>query len=168
MTEEHVEKKKMRTGTKVAIGCSSGCLVVFIMVAILIGVGFGYVKKIVTKYENELKGYGFEIVTTGQVLEINEPINEPLLLKGQVVRILEGSTTNVAVLAQVCEVFGEVEGKLYFRGQILTVQPGAVIRDGINATAQVIRNNGRIEGGITGEYQLVETLVVPEPEQEGE
>lgn len=168
MTETGVEKKKMGTGAKVAIGCGSGCLVVVLLAAVGIGVGIFYVKNLVVRYETELKGYGFESVTKGQVLDITEPVTEPILFKGQVVRLMADCSTNVAVLAQVCEVHGKVDGKLYFRGQMLTVQPNAEILGGVDAHAQVIQNNGKIEGPITGRYQLVETKPGSGGEQEEE
>ena len=156
MTDSEVKKKKMGTGAKVAIGCGSGCLGLVVLVALLIGGGAFYVKKIISKYETELKGYGFETVTTGQVLDITEPITQPVLLKGQVVRIKADCSCDIAVLAQACEVYGKVDGKLYFRGQVLTVQPGGEILGGVDAQAQVLQNKGKIEGGITGKYQLIE------------
>ncbi len=164
-----MEKKKMGTGAKVAIGCGSGCLVVVLLGGVLIGVGAVYLKKMIAGYEAELKGYGFESVTSGQVLDITEPVTEPTLFKGQVIRILTDSSTNIAILAQVCEIHGQVDGKLYFRGQVLTVEPRAKILGGIDAQAQVIQNNGTIKGGITGKYQLVDMKAASgndEPEEE--
>jgi len=113
------------------------------------------VKKTITRYEQELKGFGFEKVASGQMLDMAEPVTEPILLKGQMVRIMAGSTTNLAVLAQACEVNGRIEGTLYFRGQVLTVNPGAVITGGVNAHAQALVNHGTIKGGITGKHQAL-------------
>lgn len=155
------EKKKMGTGAKVAIGCGSGCLVVVLLIAVAAIGGTVYVKKIITKYETELKGHGFETVVTGQMLDITDPVDEPTLFKAQVARIMSDCSTNMAVLAQACEVSGKIEGKLYFRGQILTINPGAEILGGVDAQAQVLMNNGKIEGGITGKYQLVEPSNLP-------
>ena len=162
MTDQVIEKKKMGTGAKVAIGCGSGCLVVVLLAVIGIGVGMFYVKKMIGKYELELKGYGFEQVTAGQMLTITDPITEPVILKGQAVKIMSDCSTNLAVMAQVCEIFGKVDGKLYFRGQMLTVHPGAEITGGVDAQAQVVQNNGTIEGGMTGKYQLLEKGSVSE------
>lgn len=156
ITEAGTEKKKMGTGAKVAIGCGSGCLVVVLLIAVAAIAGTVYVKKIITKYETELKSHGFETVVTGQMLDITDPIDEPILLKAQVVRIMSDCSTNMAVLAQACEVSGTIEGKLYFRGQVLTVHPGAEILGGMDAQAQLVQNNGKIEGGMTGKYQLIE------------
>ena len=149
------EKKKMGTGAKVAIGCGSGCLVLVLLAVIGIIVSTVMVKKMVAKYEEELKGYGFEKVTSGQLIDVSDQVDEPILYKGQVVRVMGDCSTNMAILAQTCEIFGRVDGKLYFRGQVLTVHPGAEIMGGVDAQAQVLVNNGKIEGGIEGKYQLL-------------
>jgi len=162
MTNQLVEKKKMATGAKVAIGCGSGCLVVILLLVIGIGAGAFYVKKMIGTYEAELKSYGFEKVTSGQMLTITEPITEPVLLKAQSLQLRADCSTNLAVLAQMCDVYGKVNGRLYFRGQMLTVHPGAEITGGVDAQAQLLQNNGTIEGGLTGKYQLLEQGAVPE------
>lgn len=162
MADQVVEKKKLGTGAKVAIGCGSGCLVVVLLMVIGIGVGAYYVKKMIGTYETELKSHGFEQVAAGQMLNISEPITEPVLLKGQAVKIMSDCSTNLAVLAQVCEVYGKIDGTLYFRGQMLIVQPGAEILGGVDVQAQVLQNNGTIEGGMTGKYQLLEQGSVSE------
>ncbi len=161
MDETGAKKKKMGTGAKVAIGCGSGCLVVVLLAAVAIAVSAFYVKKIVSKYETELKGHGFETVVQNQMLNITEPVIEPILFKGQSVRIMSDCSTNMAVLAQVCEIHGTIEGKLYFRGQMLTVHPGAEILGGVDAQAQLVQNNGKIEGGITGKYQVAGSAGLP-------
>lgn len=162
MTDEVVEKKKMGTGAKVAIGCGSGCLVVVLLMIIGIGAGAFYVIKMINNYESELKGHGFDTVVSGQAVTVTEPITEPVILKGQAVKVLSDCSTNLAVLAQICEVYGKIDGKLYFRGQMLTVQPGAEITGGVDIQAQVLQNLGTVEGGITGKYQLIE---VPQKEE---
>ena len=156
MAEAGVEKKKMKTGAKVAIGCGSGCLGIILLAVAAVVVGTLYVKKIVSKYEMELKGYGFEEVTSGQMLNITQPVTDPILFKAQSIRIMSDCSTNMAVLAQVCEIDGTIEGKLYFRGQVLTINPGAEVLGGIDAQAQLLQNKGLVHGGITGKFQLIE------------
>ncbi len=157
-TPETPQKKKLSTGTKWAIGCGSGCLTL-IVIAIVLGItGTVVVKKIITKYETELKGLGFETVISGQSVDVTDPVTEPKLFKGQMVRILADSSTDVAVLAQVCEVHGTIHGKLYFRGQVLTIRPGASITDGVDLQAQILQNHGNISGEITGKYQSASAI----------
>ena len=165
LNEAGTEKKRMGTGAKVAIGCGSGCLVFVLLVVLAIAAGAFYVKKIISKYEDELKSHGFDTVIQGQMLNITEPINEPILFKGQSVRILSDCSTNMAVLAQVCELHGRIEGKLYFRGQMLTLHPDAEILGGVDAQAQLVQNNGKIEGGITGKYQIAAPPAAAPPPQ---
>jgi hypothetical protein len=130
-------------------------VLILIAVAAIIAVTV-YVKKTISRYENELKGYGFETVKAGQMLTLSDPVDEPVLFKAQSVRIMSDCSTNMAVLAQMCEVYGRVEGKLYFRGQILTVHPGAEILGGLDVQTQLLQNSGKIEGSVTGKYQLIE------------
>ena len=156
LIEAHAEKKKMGTGAKVAIGCGSGCLVFILLLVAAILAGVFYVKNIITKYEDDLKSHGFETVVQEQMLEVVDPVSEPILFKGQMVRIMADCSTNMAVLAQACEVHGTVLGTFYFRGQVLTVHPGAELLGGADIQAQVLQNNGKIEGEITGKYQLLE------------
>lgn len=68
-------------------------------------------------------------------------------------RILTDAETDVAVLAQSCEIHGTIQGKLYFRGQILTIKPGAKVLGGIDVQTQVLQNQRDVTGEITGKYQ---------------
>lgn len=147
------QKKKMSTGSKWAIGCGCGCLSVILLAAVIGIAGFAFFKKTVETYENELKGLGFETVVSGQSVDITSPITEPALYKGQIVRILSNSETDVAVLAQACEIYGTIHGKVYFRGQMLTIHPEAVITDGLDIQAQVLLNEGSVSGDISGQFQ---------------
>jgi hypothetical protein len=153
--ERPAQKKKLGTGAKWAIGCSSGCLTVLVLAIALGFAGYAYIKKAVAGYETELKGLGFETVIQQQMVDVTQPITQPVLLKGQMVRIMADCSTNIAVLAQVCEINGKVDGKIYFRGQVLTIGPNGEVLGGIDAQAQFIQNNGRIEGEISGKYQLI-------------
>ncbi|MCF7848292.1 MAG: hypothetical protein K9M45_05530 [Kiritimatiellales bacterium] len=161
--EEKPVKKKLGTGAKWGIGCGSGCLVLILLVAGVAIFSVFYVKKIVATYETELKGLGFEKVEMAQMQDVHDPVTEPILFKGQTVRIFADCSTNIAVLAQLCEIHGKIEGKLYFRGQLLTIQPKAEITGGLDATAQLVQNHGKVEGGITGKHQLIDTRPRSQP-----
>lgn len=163
MSEVMTEKKKMGTGAKVAIGCGSGCLGMILLVAIAIGVAAFYVKGLIDEYETELQSYGFETVQSAQVIQVTEPITEPVLLKGQTVIIQADCTTDVAVLAQLCEVHGKIEGNLYFRGQIITLKSGSEITGNADVKAQVLVNSGEVTGEITGEFQEVDESALQTP-----
>ncbi len=165
LLEKSAEKKKMGTGAKVAIGCGSGCLVVVLLIVVVIVAGAFYVKNIITKYEVDLKSHGFETVVQEQMLDVVDPVSELILFKGQIVRIMANCSTNMAVLAQACEIHGTIEGKLYFRGQMLTIHPGAELLGGADVQAQVLLNNGKIEGEMTGKYQLSEPQTHSSPSE---
>lgn len=159
MAEEATDpgpRKGMRTGAKVGIGCGIGCLVVVILLAVGGFIVFKKVKSKIGQVKSELIELGFENVVRGQMLEVRDPITEHTLYMGQVVKIMSDSTGDVAVMAQSCEVHGKIKGKLYFRGQVLVVQPQAEIADGLDVIAQMIQNYGKIEGGITGTYQALQ------------
>ena len=155
------QKKKLSKGAKWAIGCGSGCLTVLILTAIAITAVSLYVKKQIAAYERELKNQGFTTVMEQQLLTITEKVHAPILYKGQLVRLLADSNCDVAILAQAAEIHGTIYGKVYFRGQALTIEPNAKVYGGIDAKASVIQNLGLIEGEITGTYQLDGAAPVP-------
>ena len=145
--------KKMGAGAKWGIGCGIGCLVVIVLLVVAALVGTGMVKKLVADKKAELKALGFENEIAGHMLEVRQPIDKPTLLMGQMVRIFADCSTNVAVLAQSCEVHGKVNGRLYFRGQMLVIQPNAEITGGMDLMAQVVQVFGTVRGEVTGTYQ---------------
>jgi hypothetical protein len=161
---QSVEKKGMGTGAKVALGCGIGCLVLVVVFAVAAFVAFRMGMSYLDKAAEEFRAKGFENVVRVQNIEVTEPIHEPVLYMGQVVKIMADCTTDLAVMAQVCEIHGTVEGKLHFVGQVLTIQPGAVLKGGLDTKAQLIQNYGQIEGEITGAYQsLVDKSQQSEP-----
>jgi cytoskeletal protein CcmA (bactofilin family) len=102
----------------------------------------------------EFNQLGFEYVVKAQTIEVWEDINEKTLFMGQVVKIYGNCSTDLAIMAQMAEIHGNVGGKVYFRGQLLVIQPNAVITNGVDVMAQAVKNYGKVEGGITGKYQI--------------
>ncbi len=150
-------KKGMSTGAKWGIGCGSGCLVLIIVIPLACFIGYRVVKGKIDTMATELKDkHGFEYVVKGQTIVIDETITKPTLYMGQMVKIHGDCTTNLAVMAQMCELYGAVEGKMYFRGQILTIKPEAHLKDGLDVFAQMVQNQGTIDGKITGSYQTIQ------------
>lgn len=152
---EAMKKPGLSTGAKWGIGLGAGCLVLVIGAVVLSAVGYWYVKGKIKETTAELQALGFTNQVQQQVVEVKDTITQPTLYLGQVVKIFGDCTTNLAVVAQVAEIHGRVEGKVYFRGQILTIQPKAELLNGLDATAQVVQNFGKITGEITGTHQLV-------------
>ena len=156
MTEEIQAKKGMSTGAKWGLGCGVGCLVIVILVAVGGFVGYRVIKGKIAGTVTELKNLGFAKVETGPQFVVTTDITEPTLYVAQMVKITGNCTTNLAIVAQMAEIHGRVDGKVYFRGQILVVQPNAELRGGLDVQAQVIQKFGRIDGAITGVYQALD------------
>jgi cytoskeletal protein CcmA (bactofilin family) len=75
---------------------------------------------------------------------------------GQVVKLMSECQTNVAIVAQVGEVHKRVAGDVYFRGQVLTVQPNAVIEGDLDVSAQAVQIYGEVKGEVKGVYQTLD------------
>ena len=150
------EKKGLSTGAKWGIGCGIGCLSL-VIVTIVVGVlAYFFVMGKVREVTQDLTTKGFEKQVKGQTIEVREDITEPTLYVGQMVKIFGTCKTNLAIVAQLAEIHGKVEGKVYFRGQLLTIQPTAEILGGLDVTAQAVLNKGKVEGGISGQYQTMQ------------
>lgn len=152
--QENLEKKGLSSKAKWGIGCGIGCLVIIILVAIAGYVGFRFVMGMLDDMTQEFNQLGFENVIKAQTIEVREDINEKTLYMGQVVKIYGNSSTDLAIMAQMAEIHGNVGGKVYFRGQVIVIQPNAVITNGVDVMAQAVKNYGKVEGGITGKYQI--------------
>ncbi len=144
-------RKGMSTGAKWGIGCGAGCLTMILVVAIAGFVGYRALRHWVDGRTEDLKIHGFEKVRTGQAIDVKDLPAEPVLYRGQIVRILGDCPTNLAIIAQMAEIHGVVKGKTYFRGQILVVQPRAELQGGLDIQAQVLQQLGRITGPIEGQ-----------------
>jgi hypothetical protein len=148
---EEVKKKGMSTGAKWGTGCGIGCLTVIIIIAVVAFIGFRLAKGKLDEVTLEMKELGFENVVQQQMIEVKDEITEPTLYVGQMVKIIGDCSTNLAIVAQMAEIHGKVAGKVYFRGQMLTIQPEAELLNGLDVKAQVVQKYGKIHGEITGE-----------------
>ena len=156
MTEQAMAvnpKAGMGTGGKCALGCGGGCLVMLIMLFTITLAGFKYLNEWIETNTDEFREKGFEQVVKGQIIEITSDVTEPTLYIGQSVKIRSDCTTNLAVIAQMCEVYGEVDGSMYFKGQMLIVQPSAHVKGDLDVFGQMIENFGTIDGNVVGQYQ---------------
>jgi len=157
----HDVKTGMSATTKWLLGCGCGCggLVVLFIAACIGGwmYGMSYVNGIV----EELESKGFNKVRMQQVVVVGEPAKDKDLYVGQVVKITNGAEGDLAIVAQIAEISGKVNGKVYFRGQILKVMPGAEITNGLDVKAQIINDRGSIKGDITGTYQSKTDQALP-------
>jgi hypothetical protein len=99
--------------------------------AVVVGPGPDFAKK--------FQALGFENVVRGTSLDIKEDIQEPTLYQAAGVRIYGNCTTNLAIVARVAEIYGRVQGKVFFRGQKITVMANAELLGGIDSSGQVVR-----------------------------
>jgi hypothetical protein len=152
-------KQPKSTGSKCLIGCGIGCLVLIILSGLILGVGgyFGYKYVIgkVNTWSKEFEDMGFEKVK-GQIIEIANDVNVPTLYMGQTVKIMGDCKKDIAIIAQTAEIHGKVDGTVYFRGQVLVIQPRAVIEGDLDVKAQSIEIYGQVKGQIKGSYQTLE------------
>ena len=151
----NLPKQGMSTGAKWGLGCGIGCLTLILIAAIAGFAGYRFLMRCVDTMTQELRQRGFEKVVKGQAIVVKDEITEPTLYLGQAVKILGDCKTNLAIIAQLAEIHGRVDGKVYFRGQMLTIQPKAELLNGLDITAQVLQKYGKITGGITGKYQTI-------------
>jgi hypothetical protein len=148
-------KKKMSTGAKWGAGCGIGCLTLLVLVAAAAFLGYRFAKGKLDQVKAEMRQLGFERIVTRQVAEVRDPGAVPTLYIGQVVQILGDCHTNLAIVAQVGEIHGRVSGNVFFRGQMLTVQPKAEILGSLDASAQVVQKYGAVRGEVTGRHLLL-------------
>lgn len=157
--EAGAEKARSSTGRKWAIGCGIGCLVLLILGGILGALGVWGAKKLLKQVNDWAGAYEDQGYTkvVGHALDVHEPLEERKVFVGQIVRIYGDCATDVAIIAQMAEIHSRVKGDLSFRGQMLTLQPTAVIEGDIIAEAQVVQaNRATVLGEITGSHQLMD------------
>jgi hypothetical protein len=108
------------------------------------------------KLRTELQTKGFKNFFKGQTFSIQKDITEPTFYDAQTVNLLAGSTADLYIKAQSCEVHGVIDGNLTFRGQTLTIQPNAVIKGNLDVEAQVLKRYGKVMGNTDGKVQVQE------------
>jgi hypothetical protein len=144
------------TAAKVAIGCS---IAFVLMIVLVCGGGFFVLRWGINQFsgfakEFENRGY---VSRTGQVIEVTEPITEPTVFVGQMVRIRTSADADISISAQVAEIYGTVAGNIDFLGQNLKIMPGATVKGDVRIrAAQVVQVLGTVEGEITGTYQSLQ------------
>ena len=153
---QDAQKEGRSTAAKWGIGCGIGCLTLIVLIGIGGFFGWRFAKGKLDEMTEELKPLGFEKVVTKQAIEIKDEITEPTIYRGQMVKILGNCTVDLAIIAQMAEIHGKVDGKVYFRGQILTVQPKAELLGGLDVMAQAVQQYGKVTGEITGKYQALD------------
>lgn len=139
---------------KWVIGCSIGCLVALVLFILVVALGVYGVKyglKKIEEISSEFEKQGF-VKVTAQNIEVNEEITKPTVYLGQTVKIIADSQTDIAIIAQIAQIHGQLAGTLYFRGQLLTIEPDAHLQGDLDLKCQVVTIYGKVDGQIKGTY----------------
>lgn len=146
--------KKSGKGKKITCGCGCGCLVI-----ILIIIGFIYwAYQTVAVYVDGFEEQGYARVD-GQAIVISESdsVTGPVVYFGQQVTIAGTIDGDVAVACQQLTVKGTINGNLDILAQQVTITDSGVVTGDIHSEGvQMLLVDGRVDGEITGEYQLMQ------------
>lgn len=137
------------------------------VLAVLLGVGawagFRYFEGKAQGFVAEFEAQGYSKVE-GKRVFTKEEIPEKRVYLAEFCRIGAGSSSDLAIVGQIAEVHGTVNGDLSFWGQTLLIKEDAVITGNLNAPwCQLIILDGRVDGNISGFYQLLIDEEGPRP-----
>jgi hypothetical protein len=136
---------------KWVLGCGIGCLVVLVLFILVIAIGVKYGKKLINEMSDEFEKQGF-VKVVSQNIEVNEDVTERTVYVGQIVKIIGDCSDDIAIIAQMAQIHGKVTGTLYFRGQLLTIEPGGHLQGDLDVKCQVVTIYGKVDGQILGAY----------------
>lgn len=146
-------KKGMSGGVKFGIGC--GIVVILLVCGGIGGVIYWFVSKMAA-FEEEFTSQGYALVE-GQVIAVEEPVMEDTLFTGQAVRIESDVQADIAIGAQTADIRSRIDGDVDFLGQSITIHEDAVITGDLRVRfAQAVIINGRVEGEVTGSWQVID------------
>ena len=147
-------QKKSNTWKWILGGCGCGCLVVIALITIISVVSVKYVKAKIEEYKKEFVEQGYHEIKS-HIVQVTDEVDEKTLFIGQVVKIIADCNDDIAIIAQVGEIHSTINGKVSFRGQVLTIQPNAHIKGDIDVKAQAVQIFGTVDGEILGTYQQI-------------
>jgi len=153
-----VQPKSSGSGCLKATGI--GCLVVLIAIGGLGYAGYRFFRRQYTAVMERYERDGYKKIE-GQFIEITETITEPTIFVGQSIKINGGSERGIALLCQSGTISGKVAGNVHFVGQTLTIHKDALLMRDLDVTAQVVNQFGKVDGKITGVYQVMNTVPPP-------
>ncbi len=147
------EQRSKSAAPKLLIGCGIGCLVLILLVLGLSFAGWMWIKAKYNASLEEFEARGFVRVES-QIQDIQDEITVKTVYGGQIVKIRTDCQTDLAIVAQIAEVYGEVHGTLYFRGQQLFIKSTAKIHGDVDVFCQQVFTDGQIDGELVGDYQM--------------
>jgi hypothetical protein len=152
--DEETAKPQKSKKKKWVIGCGIGCLVVLVLFTLVVALGVYGVKyglRKIDEMSGEFVKEGF-VKVMGQSIEVTEDVTEPTVYVGQVIKIIGDCNDDIAIIGQMAQIHGKVAGTLYFRGQVITIEPGAHLQGGLDLKCQVATIYGKVDGQIQGAY----------------
>ncbi len=134
-------------------------LVALIGLAVLLALGgwagFRYFVGKAEGYVEQFEAKGYKRFEARQSM-VDQDFDEKRVYYGEYCRIRGDCSTDLALISQVAEVHGKVDGDLFFWGQTLLIKRDAVITGNLDAPwAQFIVIDGRVDGEISGFYQMI-------------
>jgi hypothetical protein len=150
-------------GAKVAIGCAAAAFLGLVLACggivwlayvvvdkaeqVVVDV-IAEVEKQVDSFATRFEAQGYERVS-GQQVTVTTDVERPTVYTVQVFRLDADAQADLAVMAQVAEINGNIDGDLHFFGQSLMIGPDAVITGHAYVHfAQTVDNKGTVEGKI--------------------
>lgn len=118
--------------------------------------GFRFLTEQIDEFAGPFEEKGYNRVS-GQIVVEEDTIEDSRVYTVQVLKLENGASADLAIVAQVAEIRGTIEGDIDFMGQVLDIKKGAVVKGDIRSkAAQVIKVRGSVEGKITGTYQALD------------
>ncbi len=153
--------KSGNAGTRVAVGCGSGCLgLVALLILVVIGMGF-WIRNDIAKGRTQMEEKGLKLAPGSEkkTITVTDVPTEPTYYTAEVgvqFDFDEPVTVPIGAVALFCEFNGEFTEPVSARGMLISMKPGTVFRKKLEVKALVIEDEGAtLEDGITGDYREV-------------
>lgn len=89
-------------------------------------------------------------------MHITEDIDEKHVYKCQLLKLQGNVNNDIAIVAQVAEIYGEVKGSIHFMGQQLSIKSPAHVHGNLELRwSQQVVVEGRLDGEVRGTYQTM-------------
>ncbi len=140
-------------GKKILGGCGCGCLIIILIIAGIIYWAYHSA----TSYVRDFEEQGYVKVSEQQISVLQDEIVQgPVVYFGQQVTILGTINGDVAAMCQQLTIKGTINGELHVYAQQVTITDSGVVTGGITSDGvQKLKNNGRVDGEITGDFLMI-------------
>ncbi|MDP7009649.1 MAG: polymer-forming cytoskeletal protein [Phycisphaerales bacterium] len=146
------EDAKNRSAKKIIGGCGCGCLVILIVLTGLLYWGYRHL----TSYVREFEEQGYALHFDQEVSIHSGVITEgPLVFFAQKVTVDGTIQGDVAAMCQHLTINGTIDGDLHVKAQLVTISATGVVTGAMHSDGvQVFKNDGRVDGEISGTFQV--------------